>query len=214
MSTGNIAEIIGAGVDAEFPRGAVPRVYAALNVGETGLTLEVQQQLGDGVVRSIAMGSSDGLKRGLAVSSTGAPITVPVGEATLGRILDVLGNPVDEAGPVGAEHQLPIHRKPPSYADQSPTVDLLDVACQTAGFHLRCCNLGHTTLEPMDVDCLTVAQEPLLLQLCLQCCILGLQLPLSPSELCDGKDNHPFRRKSLWRPGSICPGQSLSLIHI
>ena len=126
MSTGNIVEIIGAVVDVEFPRQAVPRVYDALTVTDTGLTLEVQQQLGDGVVRSIAMGSSDGLKRGLAVSSTGAPITVPVGEATLGRILDVLGNPVDEAGPVGAEHQLPIHRKPPSYADQSPTVDALE----------------------------------------------------------------------------------------
>ena len=126
MSTGNIVELIGAVVDVEFPRQAVPRVYDALTVTDTGLTLEVQQQLGDGVVRSIAMGSSDGLKRGLAVSSTGAPITVPVGEATLGRILDVLGNPVDEAGPVGAEHQLPIHRKPPSYADQSPTVDALE----------------------------------------------------------------------------------------
>ena len=126
MSTGNIVEIIGAVVDVEFPRQAVPRVYDALTVTDTGLTLEVQQQLGDGVVRSIAMGSSDGLKRGPAVSSTGAPITVPVGEATLGRILDVLGNPVDEAGPVGAEHQLPIHRKPPSYADQSPTVDALE----------------------------------------------------------------------------------------
>ena len=126
MSTGNIVEIIGAVVDVEFPRQAVPRVYDALTVTDTGLTLEVQQQLGDGVVRSIAMGSSDGRKRGLAVSSTGAPITVPVGEATLGRILDVLGNPVDEAGPVGAEHQLPIHRKPPSYADQSPTVDALE----------------------------------------------------------------------------------------
>ena len=126
MSTGNIVEIIGAVVDVEFPRQAVPRVYDALTVTDTGLTLEVQQQLGDGVVRSIAMGSSDGLKRGLAVSSTGAPITVPVGEATLGRILDVLGNPVDEAGPVGAEHQLPIHRKAPSYADQSPTVDALE----------------------------------------------------------------------------------------
>ena len=126
MSTGNIVEIIGAVVDVAFPRQSVPRIYDALTVADTGLTLEVQQQLGDGVVRSIAMGSSDGLKRGLAVSSTGAPITVPVGEATLGRILDVLGNPVDEAGPVSAEHQLPIHRKPPSYADQSPTVDALE----------------------------------------------------------------------------------------
>ncbi|MBP49239.1 MAG: F0F1 ATP synthase subunit beta [Acidiferrobacteraceae bacterium] len=126
MSTGNIVEIIGAVVDVEFSRQSVPRIYDALTVTDTGLTLEVQQQLGDGVVRSIAMGSSDGLKRGLAVSSTGAPITVPVGEATLGRILDVLGNPVDEVGPVSAEHQLPIHRKPPSYADQSPTVDALE----------------------------------------------------------------------------------------
>jgi F-type H+-transporting ATPase subunit beta len=126
MSTGNIVEIIGAVVDVAFPRQSVPRIYDALTVADTGLTLEVQQQLGDGVVRSIAMGSSDGLKRGLAVSSTGAPITVPVGEATLGRILDVLGNPVDEAGPVNAEHQLPIHRKPPGYADQSPTVDALE----------------------------------------------------------------------------------------
>ncbi|MDE0919157.1 MAG: F0F1 ATP synthase subunit beta [Arenicellales bacterium] len=126
MSSGNIVEIIGAVVDVEFSRQSVPRIYDALTVTDTGLTLEVQQQLGDGVVRSIAMGSSDGLKRGLAVSSTGAPITVPVGEATLGRILDVLGHPVDEAGPVSAEHQLPIHRKPPSYADQSPTVDALE----------------------------------------------------------------------------------------
>ena len=126
MSTGNIVAIIGAVVDVAFPRQSVPRIYHALTVADTGLTLEVQQQLGDGVVRSIAMGSSDGLKRGLAVSSTGAPITVPVGEATLGRILDVLGNPVDEAGPVNAEHQLPIHRKPPGYADQSPTVDALE----------------------------------------------------------------------------------------
>ena len=126
MSTGNIVEIIGAVVDVEFPRGAVPRVYDALNVGETGLTLEVQQQLGDGVVRSIAMGSSDGLKRGLEVSNTGAPITVPVGEKTLGRIMDVLGNPVDEAGPVGAETGSPIHRKAPGYADQSPTVEILE----------------------------------------------------------------------------------------
>ena len=89
MSTGNIVEIIGAVVDVEFPRGAVPRVYDALNVGETGLTLEVQQQLGDGVVRSIAMGSSDGLKRGLEESTTGAPITVPEGEKTLGRKMEV-----------------------------------------------------------------------------------------------------------------------------
>ena len=100
MSNGNIVEIIGAVVDVEFPRDSVPKVYDALTVSETGLTLEVQQQLGDGVVRSIAMGSSDGLKRGIEVTNTGAPITVPVGEETLGRILDVLGNPVDDGGAV------------------------------------------------------------------------------------------------------------------
>ena len=100
MSNGNIVEIIGAVVDVEFPRDSVPKVYDALTVSETGLTLEVQQQLGDGVVRSIAMGSSDGLKRGIEVTNTGAPITEPVGEETLGRILDVLGNPVDDGGAV------------------------------------------------------------------------------------------------------------------
>ena len=126
MSTGNIVEIIGAVVDVEFPRESVPKVYEALTVNETGLTLEVQQQLGDGVVRTIAMGSSDGLKRGIEVNNTGAPITVPVGEAGLGRILDVLGNPVDDAGPVNSEHHLPIHRSAPSYADQTPTVEMLE----------------------------------------------------------------------------------------
>ena len=126
MSNGNIVEIIGAVVDVEFPRESVPRVYDALSVSETGLTLEVQQQLGDGVVRTIAMGSSDGLKRGIEVTNTGAPITVPVGEATLGRILDVLGKPVDEAGPVDSPHTLPIHRKAPGYADQAPSVEILE----------------------------------------------------------------------------------------
>ena len=114
MSTGNIVEIIGAVVDVEFPRESVPKIYEALTVSDTGLTLEVQQQLGDGVVRTIAMGSSDGLKRGIEVNNTGAPITVPVGEAALGRILDVLGQPVDEAGPINSEHHLPIHRSAPS----------------------------------------------------------------------------------------------------
>ena len=112
MSTGNIVEIIGAVVDVEFPRGSIPKVYDALKVSETGLTLEVQQQLGDGVVRSIAMGSSDGLKRGLEVSNSGAPITVPVGEQTLGRIMDVLGNPVDEAGPVESPTRLRFTARP------------------------------------------------------------------------------------------------------
>ena len=126
MSTGNIVEIIGAVVDVEFPRESVPKVYEALTVSDTGLTLEVQQQLGDGVVRTIAMGSSDGLKRGIEVNNTGSPITVPVGEAALGRILDVLGQPVDDAGPIKSEHHLPIHRSAPSYAEQTPTVEILE----------------------------------------------------------------------------------------
>lgn len=126
MSAGNIVEIIGAVVDVEFPRKSVPKVYDALTVGETGLTLEVQQQMGDGIVRTIAMGSSDGLRRGLEVSNTGAPITVPVGQKTLGRIMNVLGEPVDSAGPVGADEGLPIHRKAPSYADQAASVEILE----------------------------------------------------------------------------------------
>ena len=126
MSTGNIVEIIGAGVDVEVPRESVPKIYEALTVSDTDLTLEVQQQLGDGVVRTIAMGSSDGLKRGIEVNNTGAPITVPVGEVALGRILDVLGRPVDEEGPVNSEHHLPIHRTAPSFAEQMPTVEMLE----------------------------------------------------------------------------------------
>ena len=126
MSTGNIVEIIGAVVDVEFPRESVPKIYEALTVSDTDLTLEVQQQLGDGVVRTIAMGSSDGLKRGIEVNNTGAPITVPVGEVALGRILDVLGRPVDEEGPVNSEHHLPIHRRAPSFAEQMPTVEMLE----------------------------------------------------------------------------------------
>ena len=126
MSAGNIVEIIGAVVDVEFPRDSVPKVYDALKVGDADLTLEVQQQLGDGVVRTIAMGSTDGVRRGLEVLNTGAPITVPVGEKTLGRIMDVLGNPVDEAGDIGAEVSLPIHRTPPAYADQAATLEILE----------------------------------------------------------------------------------------
>ena len=106
MSQGKMVQIIGAVVDVEFPRNAIPRVYDALKLVDTDLTLEVQQQLGDGVVRTIAMGSTDGLKRGLSVNNTGAPITVPVGQATLGRIMDVLGNPVDEAGEINYQVQL------------------------------------------------------------------------------------------------------------
>jgi F-type H+-transporting ATPase subunit beta len=126
MSSGKIVQIIGAVVDVEFPRDAMPKIYDALNVEEAGLTLEVQQQLGDGVVRSIAMGSTDGLKRESVVSNTGSPISVPVGEKTLGRIMDVLGNPVDEQGPIGAETTMPIHREPPAYADQAASVEILE----------------------------------------------------------------------------------------
>ena len=126
MSSGNIVEIIGAVVDVEFPRGSVPKVHDALKIDDAGLTLEVQQQLGDGVVRTIAMGSSDGLRRGLKVVSTGAPISVPVGEATLGRVVNVLGEPVDEAGPIETELRAPIHRKAPAYADQATTVEILE----------------------------------------------------------------------------------------
>ncbi len=126
MSAGNIVEIIGAVVDVEFPRDSVPKVYDALKVNDVNLTLEVQQQLGDGVVRTIAMGSTDGVKRGLEVLNTGAPITVPVGEKTLGRIMDVLGNPVDDAGDIGAEVSLPIHRPPPAYADQATATEVLE----------------------------------------------------------------------------------------
>ena len=126
MSTGNIVEIIGAVVDVEFPRESVPNIYDALIITEGDLTLEVQQQLGSGVVRCIAMGASEGLKRGLEVSNTGAPIMVPVGQKTLGRIMDVLGKPIDEAGPIGAEESMPIHRKAPSYAEQSSGNELLE----------------------------------------------------------------------------------------
>ena len=126
MSSGKIVQIIGAVVDVEFPRDAMPKIYDALSVEEAGLTLEVQQQLGDGVVRSIAMGSTDGIKRESTVTNSGAPISVPVGEKTLGRIMDVLGNPVDEQGPIGAEATLPIHRKPPAYADQAASVEILE----------------------------------------------------------------------------------------
>ncbi len=126
MSAGNIVEIIGAVVDVEFPRDSVPKVYDALKIDGADITLEVQQQLGDGIVRTIAMGSTDGLRRGLAANSTGAPITVPVGTKTLGRIMDVLGNPVDEKGDIGAEASWPIHRAPPTFAEQAAGVELLE----------------------------------------------------------------------------------------
>ncbi len=126
MSAGKIVQVIGAVVDVEFPRDQVPKIHHALVVDERGLTLEVQQQLGDGVVRTIAMGSSDGLKRSEKVSNTGHPISVPVGQGTLGRIMDVLGEPVDEAGEVKTEEHWPIHRKAPSYEDQSGGQELLE----------------------------------------------------------------------------------------
>lgn len=123
---GKIVQCIGAVVDVEFAHGQVPKVYDALKLEGSALTLEVQQQLGDGVVRTIALGSSDGLKRGLMVTNTGNPITVPVGKATLGRIMDVLGNPIDEAGPVNQADSWEIHRAAPSYEDQSSANELLE----------------------------------------------------------------------------------------
>ncbi|MBS7662711.1 F0F1 ATP synthase subunit beta [Pseudomonas lalucatii] len=126
MSSGRIVQIIGAVIDVEFPRDQVPSVYEALKVVGAETTLEVQQQLGDGVVRTIAMGSTEGLKRGLDVGSTGKAISVPVGKATLGRIMDVLGNPIDEAGPIGEEEQWEIHRPAPSYAEQAGSNELLE----------------------------------------------------------------------------------------
>ncbi|MDP2379505.1 MAG: F0F1 ATP synthase subunit beta, partial [Pseudohongiella sp.] len=119
MSSGRIVQIIGAVIDVQFPREEVPRVYSALSVEGGKITLEVQQQLGDGVVRTIAMGSTEGLRRGLVVTNTNAPVSVPVGRETLGRIMDVLGNPIDERGPIGEEERMPIHRKAPAYDELS-----------------------------------------------------------------------------------------------
>ncbi|MBH1653218.1 F0F1 ATP synthase subunit beta [Stenotrophomonas maltophilia] len=126
MSQGKIVQIIGAVVDVEFPRESVPKVYDALKVDNTEITLEVQQQLGDGVVRTIALGSTDGLKRNLVATNPGRGISVPVGAGTLGRIMDVLGRPIDEAGPVAASDSWEIHRAAPSYEDQSPATELLE----------------------------------------------------------------------------------------
>jgi len=126
MSTGKIVQVIGAVVDVEFPRDAIPKVYDALTIASENLTLEVQQQMGDGVVRTIAMGASEGLKRGMAVANTGRKISVPVGKGTLGRIMDVLGNPIDEAGPVQSDDKWEIHRAAPGYEDQSGSTELLE----------------------------------------------------------------------------------------
>ncbi|RYZ83373.1 MAG: F0F1 ATP synthase subunit beta, partial [Moraxellaceae bacterium] len=126
MSSGRIVQIIGAVIDVEFPRDAVPQVYDALTVSGKGLTLEVQQQLGDGIVRAIAMGSSEGLSRGLAVENSKSPINVPVGIETLGRIMDVLGNPIDECGPIGEQARASIHRKAPAYDELNASEELLE----------------------------------------------------------------------------------------
>ncbi|HAF55017.1 MAG TPA: F0F1 ATP synthase subunit beta [Thauera sp.] len=133
MSQGTIVQCIGAVVDIQFPREAMPKVYDALKLedaadsfAEAGLTFEVQQQLGDGVVRTIALGSSDGLRRGMKVSSTGKPISVPVGHGTLGRIMDVLGRPIDEAGPIETDELRAIHQKAPKFDELSPSVELLE----------------------------------------------------------------------------------------
>ncbi|MBL3556202.1 MULTISPECIES: F0F1 ATP synthase subunit beta [Marinobacter] len=126
MSSGHIVQIIGAVIDVEFPRDSVPGVYDALLLEGGETTLEVQQQLGDGIVRTIAMGSTEGLKRGLKADNTGKPISVPVGTQTLGRIMDVLGRPIDEQGEIGEEERWAIHRKAPGYADQAASADLLE----------------------------------------------------------------------------------------
>jgi len=133
MSNGTIVQCIGAVVDIQFPRDEMPKIYEALTLAdegssfaEKGLTLEVQQQLGDGVVRTIALGSSDGLRRGMAVARTGAPISVPVGHGTLGRIMDVLGRPIDEAGPINADEKRAIHQAAPKFDELSPSVELLE----------------------------------------------------------------------------------------
>jgi F-type H+-transporting ATPase subunit beta len=126
MSTGNTVQIIGAVVDVEFPSDQIPHIYDALIIDDVDITLEVQQQLGDGVVRTIAMGSSEGLKRGMPVTNTGGPIAVPVGEKTLGRIMDVLGKPIDNAGEIGAEKLMPIHRAAPTYEEQAATTEILE----------------------------------------------------------------------------------------
>ncbi len=126
MSNGKIVQIIGAVVDVEFDRDDVPRVYDALIIEEGQVMLEVQQQLGDGVVRTIALGSTDGLKRGYEVKNTGEPISVPVGKETLGRIMDVMGNPIDEAGEIGEKERMPIHRKAPSFEEQASSNELLE----------------------------------------------------------------------------------------
>ncbi|MEN9727517.1 MAG: hypothetical protein RL434_1883 [Pseudomonadota bacterium] len=126
MSTGTISQIIGAVIDAKFPTDSVPKIYDALKLSDVPTTLEVQQQLGDGVVRTIALGSTDGLRRGMKVTNTGAPISVPVGQKTLGRIMNVLGEPIDEAGPIDTGETMSIHREAPKFTELSPATELLE----------------------------------------------------------------------------------------
>jgi F-type H+-transporting ATPase subunit beta len=126
METGKVVEIIGAVIDVQFPRESIPNIYDALKIDDGNLTLEVQQQIGDGIVRTIAMGTTDGLKRGLNVTNTGAPINIPVGDKTLGRIMNVLGEPIDNAGPINAEKTMPIHRAAPTFAEQATEIELLE----------------------------------------------------------------------------------------
>ncbi|MGD2159831.1 MAG: F0F1 ATP synthase subunit beta, partial [Gammaproteobacteria bacterium] len=126
MSTGSVVEIIGAVIDVEFPRDSIPKIYDALKLDETDLTMEVQQQLGDGVVRAIALGTTDGLRRGMEVRNTGDAIRVPVGKKTLGRIMNVLGDPIDNLGEIGAESTATIHRAPPAFEEQSAATEILE----------------------------------------------------------------------------------------
>lgn len=126
MSDGIVVQVIGAVIDVEFSRESLPKIYDALQVEGEGLVLEVQQQLGDGIVRTIAMGQTEGLKRGAKVSNTGAAVSVPVGEETLGRILNVLGEPIDGKGSVGEKEKMPIHRAPPSYEEQAESSEILE----------------------------------------------------------------------------------------
>ena len=124
MSNGTVIQIIGAVIDVEFPKENLPKIYDALTVDETGLVLEVQQQLGDGVVRTIAMGASEGLKRGVSVTNTENPISVPVGEATLGRIMNVIGEPIDELGPISQEKTASIHNEAPGFSEQATDTEI------------------------------------------------------------------------------------------
>ena len=126
MNSGEIVQVIGAVVDVKFPTDSVPKIFDALELEASNVTLEVQQQLGDGIVRSIALGSTDGLKRGINVHNTGEGIKVPVGEKTLGRIMNVLGDPIDEKGPIGEEERMVIHREAPKFVELSATTELLE----------------------------------------------------------------------------------------